>query len=187
MGQIHLFASTLTPVMRDFLVEYEDGKLHPVAMVRVLDEHPYPHSQIICAALEYNYIVVEVSDPLQWRDLEWLHSAIVRKRFEFDRWNAKRYSIDRALNLPAGQKGRRYVANEEQWAKINHFRRLLELPALALRLLEETHTEGDHVRTRRYDVDASAESPAGRVLLIEYEGTTVEQPPRRPGEGRHVR
>lgn len=179
MGQIHLFASTLSPVMRDFLVEYEEGKLHLVAMARVLDENPYPHAQIIEAKLPYNYILAEFSDPLEWRDLDWLHASIIRKRFEFDRWNAKRYSIDRSLGLPPGQRGRRNVENEEQWTQINHFRRLLELPALALKHLEQTHVEGDHIATKKFDVETLDGTEKGRVLMIEYEGEMVTQRPRR--------
>ena len=179
MGQIHLFASTLSPVMRDFLVEYEEGKLHPVAMARVLDDNPYPHAQMVVAKLEYNYILAEFSDPLLWKDLDWLHASIIRKRFEFDRWNAKRYSIDRTLGLPPGQRGRRNVENEEQWAQINQFRRQLELPALALKHLEQTYTEGDHILTKRFDCETIDGSEKGRVLMIEDDGAMVTQRPRR--------
>lgn len=170
MGQINLFASTLTPVMRDFLVNYMSGDLHPVAMVRVLDEHPYPQASIVCAKLAYNYALVEVSDPLQWRDVDWLYRCVVQKEFEFDRWSAKRYSIDRALNLPSGQHGRRHIENDAQWAKINEFRRQLELPALLFKHLNQTYTNGDHMDVQRLD----------HILLVEYEGEIIPTRPRRP-------
>lgn len=174
MGQIHLFAPDMSPIMRDFLVEYRDGALHPVAFARVLDDNPYPHAQMVVADLPYNYLLAEFSDPLDWRDLNWLMSAIILGKFAFDRTNAKAYAIARALKRDPNA-GPYHVSSDEEWARITRFRRLLELPALALKMLKATYSEGEHLVVKRLDCETLDGKAQGRVMMIEYAGDIVPE------------
>jgi len=172
MGQINLFASTLTAVMKEFIngntdtgtPGWHDGKLYKVSIARYLDERQFPHAFAYEDTLEYNYILVEAIEPLTWDDFNWLYGRIVGGSGEFNKSTAWRYSIERALNKPGARQLRRKVENDLEWAKVKEFRRILEAPALAFLHFNETYLKGSHLEVYK----------PGKVLVIEYASNVTE-------------
>ena len=176
MGQINLFASTLSDTMKEFIngngttTGYLDGKLWKVSLSRVLDERLFPHAYAIEDTLEYNYVMVEVVDPLTWDDITWLYKCIVTEEWEFNKSSAWRYSIERTLNAPGARQLRRKVESDAEWVRVKEFRRILEAPALAFqhfnRFYQKDTTQGPgHLQVTK----------SGKVLLIEYAAQSVRE------------
>jgi hypothetical protein len=172
MGQINLFASKLTDTMRDFLSSYEDNKLWFITTVRYLEQDPYPHVDAIDDRLAHNYIIVEVTAPLEWNDITWLLRGIVYNEYECDnRKTLMRYAIERILNPGVDViKNRRHlnrkVEGDAQWDKVTEFRRLLEVVAMAFRhFKKDFKNEKAFISVERH----------GNVLLIEYDGNPADE------------
>lgn len=180
MGQINLFASTLTDSVRDFINQYQDGLLWKVSLSRVLDERDFPHAWAYENKVEHNFILMEVSEPLIQEDINWLYCCIIDNKWEFTRQRAMAYAIERMLNpTPQELKEhphlkraiRRDPKNDVEWDRIRNFRRLLEAPAIAFRHFKKTYVEGGFLEVHRHDP----------ILMIEYDGIDV---PFRPGKDR---
>jgi hypothetical protein len=179
MGQINLFASKLTPTVSSFLRDYMDGDLQVVGMIRALEEKEFPHSNIVVAKLQYSYVIVEVADPISYNDISWLYRAIMTGEFPCDtpaaveefRVAAMKHSIERCLNVGQVKSPRRKVENEDEWRRIREFRKLLEVPVLALKHLNQTNDKAGHCR-----VDRTQD-----VLVIEYDA--IHTPSRNKRHG----
>lgn len=172
MGQINLFAPTLTTPMGDFLAQYKDGLLRDVGAIRILEEKEFPHSFLACEACELSYVLVEVAAPLAYTDIDWLYRAIICDEFEYTKGLAMRHSIERCLNPPGTKNPRRKVdENSNEWERIRDFRKCLEVPALALRHFKSTFRDGGTVNVEKHET----------ILVIEYDSLPL--PPRRARTG----
>jgi hypothetical protein len=165
MGQINLFASTLTDTMTDDH-GFMGGKLYKVSIARYIDERQNPHAYAFDDSLEYNYIMAEVAAPLTWDDFNWLYGRIVGGDGDFNKSTAWRYSIERTLNAPGARQLRRKVESDSEWARVKEFRRILEAPALAFMHFKRTFTEkpGQYLEVHK----------VGKVLVIEYASDVTE-------------
>lgn len=183
MGQINLFAATLTNTMRDFLADSGDEALRRVGAIRVLDEREHPHVHCIDDALEYSYVLLEVAPPLLMKDLEWLLRGILYEEYPCDdKPILMRYAIARVLNpnadvLNKNVRIRRAVDEKNkdaEWAAIQSFRRTLEHGRMAFRYLKEHRNakESTHFEVFRH----------GDVIMIEYDHANLPKKPREPKE-----
>jgi hypothetical protein len=168
MGQINLFAATLTDTMRDFLANYPDDALQRIGAIRVLDTREHPHVYAIDDSLEYSYVLLEVAPPLQMKDVEWLVRGILYDEYACDdKAILMRYAIDRVLNpnvdvLNKNIRIRRSVKEENketEWPAIQAFRRVLEHGRMAFRYLKEHRRKDTHFEVFRH----------GDVIMIEYD------------------
>lgn len=154
MAQINLFASELTPIMREFLSTYRQGALAPIGAVRLLEEHPHPHTELMMASVDRGHILMEVSTPLSYGDIDWLYRSIIAGEHEYTRGAVTRYCIRRCLNSKSNS-----TPTESEWEVIKIFRRALESPSLALRHLNATYQENGFIALHKFP----------QVLVIEYD------------------
>lgn len=183
MGQINLFAATLTNTMRDFLANSGDEALRRVGAIRVLDEREHPHVQCIDDALEHSYVLLEVADPLEMKDIEWLLRGILWEEYPCDdKPLLMRYAIARALNpnvdiMNKNIRIRRAVEEKNkdaEWAAIQLFRRTMEHGRMAFRYLKEHR---DARKSTHFEVNR-----VGKIILIEYDHANLPKKPRESKE-----
>lgn len=183
MGQINLFAATLTPTMRDFLGGSGDEALRRIGAIRALDEREHPHVQCIDDALEHSYVILEVAAPLLMADVVWLLRGILYEEYPCDdKQLLMRYAIARVLNpeadvLNKNIRIRRAVDEKNkdaEWAAIQAFRRTLEHGRMAFRYLKEHRdaSSSTHFEVVRY----------GDVIMIEYNHVNLPKKPRETPE-----
>lgn len=180
MGQINLFALTLTDPMSEFLRTYKEGALRHIGAIRMLEpalpeEEAKPRCHLNIADYEYNYIIVEVADPLAWNDIDWLYRRVVAKEFDWGKLTAAeakkatmRYAVERALTPPGAKRPRTKVDGDAEWPIVTKFRRCLELPAMALKHFSDTCDMDGHIKVDRL----------GSMLVIEYSGKSNRQSTR---------
>lgn len=166
MGQINLFAPTLTDTMHDFIIEHREGLLRPIGAIRILEEEGRLRCHLSVHALDYSYILMEATDPLIFEDINWLYRGIVAAEFEYDKRKAFRYAVERALTPPGAERKRTRMENDAEFEIVQRFRQCLELPAMAWRHYQKTHQPGGHINVERHNA----------ILVIEYE----EKPFHRP-------
>lgn len=184
MGQINLFATSLNDNLRKMIISYKNNTLWKVALVRMLSESTHPYCYAIEDSLEYNYIIIDVEEPLTHSDVTLLLRGIYYGEVEIDNKKALlTYSIERVLNpKPLKHKDlqhmRRQVRTQEEWEQVNIFRHALEVVALGMRhLKKDSIANGAHVEIYRQNSEGKAvlcSESSGGPLIIEYAPLTKE-------------